>query len=524
MMEFDTTSHWLRSAQLPTYPALNRDLEVDVAIVGGGIVGITTAYLLKSAGLTVALVDRQRCAQADTGHTTAHLTMVTDLPITDLVRNVGADQARAVWDAGRIAIDQIQSHVQNEEIACDFRRVPGYLHEALNGKGATADELQAQADRARALGFDAVFEREIPYFKRAGVRFADQALFHPLKYLAGLLRAIPGDGSHVFEHTNADEICDEPLSIKSGQRTILCTYLVIATHNPLTGTHNLVSATLFQTKLALYTSYALGGKLPSGEVPPGLYWDTADPYHYLRVEPRRGYDYAVFGGEDHKTGQVEDTRQCYAALEKTATALLPSLEITDRWSGQVIETHDGLPYIGESAERQFVATGFAGNGMTFGTLAAMMARDAALGRSNPWSDLLSVDRKQLKSTWDYLKENKDYLLYLVRDRFAGAQGASVRVLRRGEGKILNIDNQRAAAYRDADGSVIVRSAICTHMGCEVKWNQAEKTWDCPCHGSRFTPDGDVLAGPAESPLPALERQEKKAGAVPDEDPHPAHQR
>lgn len=510
MTDFDTTPYWIRSAQTPEYPALGRNVKVDVAIIGGGIVGITAAYLLKASGFTVALLERDRCAQVDTGHTTAHLTMVTDLHITELVKNFGREAAQAVWDAGQLAIDQIESHIESEGIECDFRRVPGYLHEALAGEGATAAELKDQANLARELGYDAVFEPKVPFFNCAGVRFAEQALFHPRKYVAGLLRSVTGDGSHVFEHTSVDEVVDDPLSIHSGQHTVACDYIVIATHTPLIGKTNLVSATLLQTKLALYTSYALGGRLPSGEVPPGLYWDTTDPYHYLRVEPRHGYDYAIFGGEDHKTGQADDTRKCYTALEKTAGTVLPSFEITDRWSGQVIETNDGLPYIGETSKQQFAATGFAGNGMTFGTLAAMMARDAVAGRANPWRDLLSIDRIKVRGgAWDYVKENKDYLYYILRDRFAAAQGTSLRALKRGQGKILEVNGQRAAAYRDKQGAVIIRSAICTHMGCEVKWNKAESTWDCPCHGSRFLPDGQVLAGPAESPLPEIERETPK---------------
>jgi glycine/D-amino acid oxidase-like deaminating enzyme/nitrite reductase/ring-hydroxylating ferredoxin subunit len=484
-------------------------MTVDVAVIGGGITGITAAYLLKAAGLTVALAERDRCARVDSGHTTAHLTMVTDLQLTELVQNFGADAARAVWDAGRVAIDQIESHIESEEIECGFRRVPGYLHEAIDGPGASVAELQEVAKLASELGFPAVFERSVPHFARAGVRFEHQALFHPLMYLAALLRVIPGNGSHVFEQTVAEDVCDNPLSLRCGDHTITCDYVVMATHTPLAGKTNAVSATVLQSKLALYMSYAVGGKLPSGSVPHGLYWDTADPYYYLRVEPRPWDDYAIFGGQDHKTGQADDTRARFEALQATAERLLPGFELTDRWSGQVIETNDGLPYIGETSPRQFVATGFAGNGMTFGTIGAMMARDAVLGRANPWRDLLSVDRTHLRGgTWDYVTENKDYLYYIVRDRFASTQGASVRVLRRREGKILNVNGQRAAAYRDERGTVHVRSAICTHMGCEVKWNQAEATWDCPCHGSRFHADGSVLSGPAESPLEEVEREPK----------------
>lgn len=516
MAEFETLSYWIRSASIPEYPSLGRDLTVDVVVIGGGITGTTAAYLLKASGLTVALVERDRLARVDTGHTTAHLTMVTDLQLNELVKNFGKDAARAVWDAGRLAIDQIESHVAAEDIECDFKRVPGYLHEAIEGKGASRDELKEVAELAREIGFEASFVEKVPHFDRAGVRFGQQALFHPRKYLAGLARTIPGNGSHIFTNTSADEVSGDPLSVKCGDFTISCDYVIVATHNPLMGKTNLVSATLLQTKLALYSSYAVGGLIPTGTIPHGLYWDTTDPYHYVRVEPRRNEnaDYVIFGGEDHKTGQVEDTRLCYEALEAKTRKVFPSFQLTDRWSGQVIETNDGLPYIGETSKKQFAATGYAGNGMTFGTIAAMMARDAAVGRVNPWQDLFSMDRKKLRGgTWDYVKENKDYLYYLVRDRFAATQGASVRVLKRGEGKILNVDGQRAAAYRDERGTVIIRSAICTHMGCEVKWNQAETTWDCPCHGSRFATDGSVIAGPAESPLAELKSESKQTQKV-----------
>jgi glycine/D-amino acid oxidase-like deaminating enzyme/nitrite reductase/ring-hydroxylating ferredoxin subunit len=506
MPELDKPSFWIRTATPKSFPALAKDLTVDVGIVGGGITGITAAYLLKSAGLSVALIERERCAQADTGHTTAHLTMVTDQLLSDLVTHFGEDGARAVWDAGRMALDQIEATCTIERIDCDFRRVPGFLHQAIVGEGLSKSALREQATLARQLGFDASFIEEMPVIRGAGIRYENQGLFHPRKYLAALLATLPGDGCHVFESTTVDEVSSEPLALKCGEHTVTCKYIVLATHTPLMGKTNIASATLLQTKLALYSSYALGGRLPTGTIPYGLYWDTADPYHYLRVEPRGSFDYAIFGGADHKTGQVENERDCYVALEKTLRRLLPETDLTDRWSGQVIETNDGLPYIGETSDKQFAATGFAGNGMTFGTLSAMMARDAVLGRSNPWKELFSTSRtKVVGGTWDYVKENKDYLYYIVRDRFA-APTKSLRSLRPGTGKIVELDGQRVAAYRDERGVLTTRSALCTHMGCEVKWNAAETTWDCPCHGSRFHVDGSVHSGPAEAPLSEVDKE------------------
>ena len=193
---------------------------------------------------------------------------------------------------------------------------------------------------------------------------------------------------------------------------------------------------------------------------------------------------------------------CNAHCERyDVTALVPDIDISHRWSGQVIQSPDGLPYIGDTAEHQFVATAYSGNGMTFGTLGAMMAHDRVIGRNNPWSELFDTGRTKIRGgLWDYVKENKDYPYYLVRDRFAGVEGRSLRDVPRGEGRILELDGQKVAAFRDEQGTATVRSAVCTHMGCLVQWNGAERTWDCPCHGSRFKPDGAVIAGPAESPL------------------------
>ncbi len=499
------TSYWIDSQRLPRFPRPAQDFDVDVAIVGGGITGITAAHLCKQAGKCVALLERGRCASVDTGNTTAHVTCVTDTRLQDLVRRWGSAHAAAVWDAGAAAIDQITALIQREAIACDFQWVPGFLHAPATGTPDLARHeklLRREARVARELGIAATFEESIPFLGMSGVRFPQQAIFHPRKYLAGLLRGIPGQGSHVFEGAAPDAFePGDPIALKVGDHRIRCRYLVLATHTPLMGTTGLLPATLFQTKLYLYTTYAFSARIPRGLVPAGSYWDTSDPYNYLRVEPRRGFDLAIYGGEDHKTGQRANTGAAFARLEKRFRKLVPSADITHYWSGQVIATNDGLPYIGETAKHQFVATGFAGNGMTFGTLGAMMAVDAMLGRRNPWQDLFAVDRRKLRGgTWNYLKENKDYPYYLVRDWLAGSEGRSLRALRRGQGKILQLGGRKVAAYRDDAGRVTLRSPVCTHLGCIVRWNPAERTWDCPCHGSRFQPTGEVIAGPAEQPL------------------------
>jgi glycine/D-amino acid oxidase-like deaminating enzyme/nitrite reductase/ring-hydroxylating ferredoxin subunit len=500
-----TASYWLKSVALPQFPSISNDLEVDVAIIGGGLTGITAAHLLKKEGVKVALLERARCAGADTGHTTAHLTFVTDERLHRLVKNFGCDGAKAFWEAGVAAIDQISAIAQGLNEDSEFRWVPGFLHGPIDKEDkADRSSLEEDAHLAGELGFAAEFLDSVPYAKKPGIRFAHQAKFHPLKYLSQIVRTIPGDGSHVFENTEADQIDEEPLTVHAGQYKIRCQYLMIATHTPLMGKNSLVRATLFQSKLALYTSYVLGGKLPQGLVPEALFWDTSDPYYYLRVDRHSDHDYIIFGGQDSKTGQEDDPSHIFAKLEEQLKKVLPAASVQDRWLGQVVETNDGLPFIGESAGKQFIATGFCGNGFTLGTLSAVMARDRYLGRKNPWFDLFAVGRTKFHGgAWRYVKENLDFPYYMLRDRLSKAEGDSVDQLKFGEGKILSLDGKKVAAFRGEDGKVTLCSPVCTHLKCIVRWNSAASTWDCPCHGSRFHPTGEVFAGPAEEPLEKL---------------------
>jgi glycine/D-amino acid oxidase-like deaminating enzyme/nitrite reductase/ring-hydroxylating ferredoxin subunit len=494
--------YWQPAAQREFRP-LDRDVHVDAAIVGGGIAGITSAYLLKKAGYRVALLERGRMAEAESGHTTAHLTCVTDLRLSDMARTFGTNHAQAVWDAGLAAIAQIHDTIRSERIECGFARVPGYLHAPPDAiSDAELQRLREDAALAHELGFDAEYVERVPWFNVPGVRIEHQARFHPRQYLAALLDRIDGNGSLVCEHTKVEDASSEGRVLKAAGHTVECDLLIITTHTPIVGASSFLEASLRQTKLALYTTYVVAARVPPGSVPDALFWDTSDPYTYVRLHREADFDEVILGGEDHKTGQVTNTNQCYERLERTMRRHLPAAIVTHRWSGQVIETADGLPYIGEAEPHQFVATGFAGNGMTFGTLSAMMAADLLAARRNPWTELFAVDRtKILGAAWDYIKENSDYPYYMIRDRFAGVEGRSLRAVNAGEGRVIDLNGRRVAAYRDDDGVVTVRSATCTHLGCIVHWNNAEHTWDCPCHGSRFTPKGQVIGGPAESPLP-----------------------
>lgn len=507
--------YWTESAVPPAFERIDRDIDVDVVVIGGGITGLTTAYLLLAGGKSVAVLERARCAQVDTGHTSAHVTMVTDARVSELVRTFGRDHARAVWDAGRAAIDQIDRIINEHDIDCDFEWVDGFLH-APAGVVARddANSFKEDARLARELGFDASFVDDVPFAGGSGVRVADQGRFHPRKYMAGLAQAVRAKGGLIFEQSAAEEFYEQPLRVQANGRRVRCSDIVVATHNPLAGVASSLSTDVFQTKLALYTTYVIAGRVPRGSVPDALYWDTADPYHYLRIDSRPDHDIVIFGGEDHKTGQESDTEACFARLEKALRARLSSVVVSYRWSGQVIETPDGLPYIGKMADHQYAATGFAGNGMTFGTLAAIMIADAIEGRQNPWVELFDPGRAAIRhGLWDYVTENADYPYYMVRDRLTGTESRSLRAVKPGHGKIIQVNGQRVAAYRDQGGAVTLRSAICTHLGCTVTWNDADRSWDCPCHGSRFTPEGGVISGPAQTPLAEVEEPAKSKRVV-----------
>jgi glycine/D-amino acid oxidase-like deaminating enzyme/nitrite reductase/ring-hydroxylating ferredoxin subunit len=501
-----TTSLWMDAA-LPEFPALAQDIDVDVLVVGGGITGITTAYLLSQEGVRVALIDRQRVACGDSSRSTAHLTYVTDERLTQLVSRFGTDAAGRFWEGGLVAIDTIERIVEEHGQDAEFVRVPGTLHARI-GRQPGAREIEAlrkEAELAQSFGFDAAFIERSLHGGMPGVRFAQQAKFHPRKYLRCLLSELQRRGGQVFENTVMKSVDDgDPMVTHCNDNRIRCNYLVIATHNPLMGRKGPLTASLFQTRLALYTSYVLGARLPPATVAEGLYWDTGDPYEYLRIEERDGHQYAIFGGADVKTGQERDVAAVFEKLSRRLQELLPQARIDRHWLGQVVETDDGMPFIGENEQREFIATGFAGNGYTLGTLGALMARDKFLGRNNPWASLLTVKRTPFHGgTWRYLQENIDYPYYFLRDRLRRAEADSLDRVGCNEGRIASHAGRKVAAYRDDAGRLTLLAPQCTHLKCLVKWNSADHTWDCPCHGSRFRATGEVLSGPAEQPLQRL---------------------
>ncbi|MGI8785904.1 MAG: FAD-dependent oxidoreductase [Acidobacteriota bacterium] len=485
------------SKQLKTNPPSK--LSADVAIVGAGVTGLTAALLLARAGRKVVVLDKSSIATGESSRTTAHLTEILDTYSHRLIEDFGLHDARLMATSCRAALEQIAATVKSEKIACGFRRVNGYLYTEHEEDVA---ELREELEASRQLGMKASWTKKTPLpFSVAGaLQFDNQAEFHPRRYLLRLAKIISDFGGLILEDTPVLDIKDGgPCQIQTEHGVVTARDVIVATHAPITNEQ------ILQTKIAPYRTYVLAVKLRKGGGAKGLFWDSEDPYHYIREwVPSAGKPPLVLiGGEDHRTGQQPDTDKCFAALEQYARDHFDISSVVYRWSGQVWEPVHGVPYIGKtfSSERVHVATGFGGTGMTLGTLAAMILSDAILGRTNPWARLYCADRVRpvASAAADYIVENIDYPMHFVGDRLFGV-GSDLEKIGRGEGQVVSVDGAHVAAHRDAEGKLHTCSAVCTHMGCLVKWNPAEQSWDCPCHGSRFGVDGEVLVSPATKPL------------------------
>lgn len=518
MTELDsgrTRSLWSDTADVPEYaPLLVAETRTDVCVVGAGIAGLTTAYLLSKAGRQVVLVDDGPVGGGASGRTTAHLSFALDDRYFVLEQVHGEDGARIAAESHMAAVDRIEQIVQLENIDCDFVRLDGYL---FPGHDSTGAELERERDAAQRAGIAGVeLLRGLP-LERLGdapaLRFPRQAQFHILKYLAGLARAAAAAGAHI--HTGqAMHVLDIQDGGDDGEcrvttasgTTIICDHVCVCTNASIAerfGVH---------TKQAAYRSYVVAIRVPRGRVPLALYWDTADPYHYVRLqslasEGARGsgeYDALIVGGEDHRTGHSEEAEARWHRLEQWARERFPGLEeVTHRWSGQIVEPFDFLTFAGRSqgSERILEITGDSGHGMTHATIGAMILHDLVHGRENAWAELYEPGRARISraSAAEFLRENLTVAKH-YREHFTSAEVDSVEAIPPGEGRLLRRGGHKIAAYRDEHGAVHERSAVCTHLKCIVHWNGTEGSWDCPCHGSRFDPLGNVLNGPAARPL------------------------
>jgi glycine/D-amino acid oxidase-like deaminating enzyme/nitrite reductase/ring-hydroxylating ferredoxin subunit len=494
---------WTATAQMPKFDSLKESIQADVCVVGAGIAGLTTAYLLTQAGKRVAVLDDGPLASGMTSATTAHLTNALDDRYYEIERMHGGRGARLAAESHTAAIHRIESLVKKEKIDCEFGRLDGYLFLPPGEEQKLLDQELEAAHRAGLMDVEKISRVPWRDFNTGPcLRFPNQGQFHPLKYLSGLAQAIDRDGGRLFTKTHADEIeGGSPARIKAGGHEITADAVVVATNAPI---NDLVA---IHTKQAPYMTYVIGARVPRGSVPKALYWDTEDPYHYIRLQRAasggQDYEILIVGGEDHKSGQADDADERHGRLEAWARQRFPMMEKVEFvWGGQVMETLDGLAYIGRNpmdADNVFVATGDSGMGMTHGTIAGMLLTDLIVGRKNPWETLYDPSRKSLRTLGTFAKENLNVAAQYGAWLTAG-EVASVDEIGRGSGAIIRNGLSKTAVYRDEQGKLHERSAVCTHLGCIVQWNDAEKTWDCPCHGSRFNKSGQPINGPANTDL------------------------
>jgi glycine/D-amino acid oxidase-like deaminating enzyme/nitrite reductase/ring-hydroxylating ferredoxin subunit len=503
-----TTSVWVATAGPQAQNPLTKDTSADVVIIGAGISGLTIAYLLAQEGKSVVVLDDGPIGGGMTSRTTAHLANALDDRYFELERLFGEEGARLAAQSHTAAIDRVEAIVNKEKIECEFQRTDGYLFLPTNGRVKVLEDELPATHRA-GLAEVRRLERAPLEFWDTGpcLHFPRQGEFHPLLYLNGLVRAIERDGGKVYTGTHAEEVeggDDAHVTTSSGYE-IRCKAIVVATNSPVNDRFAI------HTKQAPYTTYVIGARIPKGSVPSILLWDAppdlSDAYHYIRVTQADGHDVLVVGGEDHKTGQQSDCAQRWGKLEQWTRNRFPMAEeIEFRWSGQVMEPFDCLAYIGRNpldSDNVFIATGDSGMGMTHGTIAGMLITDLIMERENPWAELYDPSRKTLSAAKDFAAENANVMAQYA-DLITPGEVDSEDEIAKGEGAVLRSGLSKVAVFRDADGTVHRRSAICVHLGCVVAWNRCEKTWDCPCHGSRYDRFGSVFCGPANKDLPPVE--------------------
>lgn len=506
-----STSVWMATSHLPQFPMLEADIDTEICVIGAGIAGVTAAYLMSREGKAVVLIDSMHVGAGETGRTTAHF-FPPDDRYFEIESAFGADAARMVADSFHQATNLVESVAQRESIECEFERLDGYLF-SLTEKGyPDLDRELAAAQRAGAMVDKLAQVPDLSFDTGPCLRFANQAQFHPLKYLSGLADAVVRNGGKIYAQTRALRIDTvntvQLVTTRNGK--VRANAVVIATNTPFN------DRVVMHTKQAGYRTYVIGIRVPRGSVPRILLWDTGDPYYYIRLEtpdPAADHEILVVGGADHKVGQEQHPQHRYDEIEAWVRERYPMAGPVDfRWSGEVMEPADGVAYLGRNPmdnDNVYLITGDSGNGMTHCTAGAILITDLIMGRKNPWEDLYSPSRKATHGISDFLTEQANTLSQ-YRDWFTGGEVESAQEIAAGHGAILREGSRKLAVYRNDEGGLQVVSATCTHLGCVVSWNDAEKSWDCPCHGSRFDVSGEVLHGPAPKPLEATWLNEQNA--------------
>ncbi|XID94724.1 FAD-dependent oxidoreductase [Paenibacillaceae bacterium WGS1546] len=491
-------SYWTTSVSLPEFAALSEDANADVAIVGAGITGITSAYLLSKAGRKVVLVDAGRVAHGTTGHTTAKITAQHDLIYDELIAHFGLDKARLYYEANRDALAFIRKTVEEEGISCDLAEESAYLYATTN---ETAAKLERELRAYDKLNIPNVWSDrvDLPLKIAGALGMKGQARFHPAAYLNALIDRIVRSGSRVYENTTVVKVedGDSPVVVTREGARIRCDRVISASHFPFLDWKGFYFARMHAER-----SYVLAVRI--GETyPGGMYLDAGKPSRSVREIRYKDEPLILIGGEGHKAGQSECTIKHYEALQAFADSLFDVKEIAYRWSTQDLVTLDKVPYVGRITpgnDRILIGTGYRKWGMTNGTAAARLLAKLAMDESDPYEEL--YDPTRLHADPDiatFVKDNADVAKNLVAGKLEAVYRDPEDVAV-GEGAVVSVNGKRAGAYRDGDGKLHLVDTTCTHMGCETKWNDGDRTWDCPCHGSRFSYTGDVVEGPAKRPL------------------------
>ncbi|MFN2389851.1 MAG: FAD-dependent oxidoreductase [Actinomycetota bacterium] len=491
-------SYWVDSTSSIEHPLLQGDVEADVAVIGAGIVGLTAGWLLKRAGKSVAVVEMDRLARGVSGYTTAKITAGHGLIYQELERKHGAEAARQYARANQLAVKLITERISEAGIDCDLERRSNYVYCESPDAG---DKIKQEVEAAKRAGLDVSFttELDLPYPVAAAIRLDDQAQFHPRKYLLGLAKDIPGEGSHIFENSRVTELNEgEPCEVSTEHGRVVARDVIIATHYPFW------DRGLFFPRVHPKRSYALCAPIESSAESSGMYISSEQPTRSIRTIADGERRLLLVGGNGHAVGQKYDTEADYRDLESWTRERFGVEEITHRWSTQDGATVDMLPYAGtarRSSQHVYTATGFGKWGMTNGTIGATVVSDAILGEANEFASLFDPHRATVKaSAKKFTVENSKVARHWIGDRVTHPQGGAFDELQPGEAAVKHVGLSQVAGYRDDDGTLHAVSAVCTHLACIVCWNPAEKSWDCPCHGSRFDTEGRVLHGPAVKDL------------------------
>ena len=503
-------SIWIDRTTLPKFPTLAANARADVCVVGAGIAGLTTAYLLTRAGKSVIILEAGSIISGETQRTTAHLVTALDDRYFELECLHGEEGAKLAAESHAAAIDTIERIVREEAIDCDFERVNGYL---FSVPGTSSDVLDRELAATHRAGLTKTkIVRRAPWGSfdtGRALLFPRQAQFHPLKYLTAVAAAIVRDGGRIFAHTRAAKIDGgESAQVETREGFhVSCDAIVVATNTPAN------DRLVIHTKQAAYQTYAIGIAVPAGTVPKALYWDDGDPFHYVRVQQaapgnsHTAHDILIVGGEDHKSGQADDAEARYAKLEAWTRQRFPMADkIRYRWSGQVMVSVDRLAFIGRNPlddDNVYVATGDSGTGLTHGTIAGMLITDLIMGRENPWTNLYRPSRVNAGAAENYVNEAANMVVQFA-DWLTTGDVEKDQLVPLGTGAIVRHGPTKVAVFREADGTFHECSAVCPHLGGIVRWNHAEKTWDCPAHGSRFDRLGKVFHGPANQDLTPVE--------------------